>query len=222
MKRCIVNVALGSGYVKRQKQLEKTAYRHGCAEDLVLFSDVYPPGSPPHGDVPYAFKAYALEEVMRRGYELLLWCDASMQFVRSPDDVFEAIEKQGHYSILAGFNVGQWCTDSALENLEITRDEAFEIPLLVGGFFGVDLRSDVGIAFMDWFGKHARNGSFVGAWTNERKQVSQDPRVLGHRHDQTILSVFVWKYGLQPDTHPGFFAYRVKGQSVNPKVIAVY
>lgn len=46
-----------------------------------------------------------------------------------------------------------------------------------------------------WF-QAARAGTpFQGSHRNDRGQVSADPRVLGHRHDQIVLSAAVWREG---------------------------
>lgn len=221
MRTCIVDVAVGANFPKGLAILKRTATARGYTGDFLLYENEYPPDSPSHSVVPYGFKTYALEEAQRRGYDLVLWCDSSMQFVQTPDIAFKVIERQGYYFTLAGFSVGEWCTDLVLPKLGVTREEAFKIPLLVGGFYGVNLRSEIGSQFMVWMGERARDGSLIGAWDNKKRQVSDDPAVLGHRHDQPCISVFVWKHGLQPDTHPGLFAYRVKGQKTKPQVIVV-
>ena len=39
------------------------------------------------------------------------------------------------------------------------------------------------------FAKNLGNEVFHGSWTNNNKEVSNDPKVRGHRHDQIVASV---------------------------------
>jgi hypothetical protein len=42
----------------------------------------------------------------------------------------------------------------------------------------------------------AIDGTFKGPWDNSGNKASSDPRVLGHRHDQTAASVIATRCGM--------------------------
>ncbi len=45
-------------------------------------------------------------------------------------------------------------------------------------------------------------------WKNDEQQVSADPRVRGHRHDQTAASIIAWQLGMDRVTaHDTYFQY---------------
>ena len=96
-----------------------------------------------------------------------------------------------------GWNVGQWCADHALAPLGITREESFAIPLLWSNAFGFNFDRPEAVDVFDEFERLAlRTNAFRGPWRNDDKSASADLRVLGHRHDQTALSVLVHRHRL--------------------------
>jgi hypothetical protein len=54
------------------------------ATPLIAWTDAYPPRSPPHADLPYAFKAYAFEHAFQER-DTVLWLDANVLLHPSPD-----------------------------------------------------------------------------------------------------------------------------------------
>lgn len=208
-----MNVAIGKWYPRGQDRLAESLREVGYTGATAFWQEL-PPGSPSHSDVPYAFKLHALRSAAKN-HDVLLYVDASVWFVRSPDPVFDRVERDGYYlTIVPGSHyVGEWSTDRALENLYLTRDDAMAIPIVTGGFFGVDLRTSIGRGMLKWQEKHARDGSFAGDWTNERGQASADPRCKGHRHDQPSLSLLAWNRGLKVDGPSGFFVYHAHAKA---------
>lgn len=206
--RCLVTAAFGGpGHRRGQKRLLESLGEVGYCGHKHVWCDEFPPGCPPHGEVPYAFKTHMLSIAASQGHNVLLWCDASVWFVKTPDLIFDKIIEQGYYvaEITNGPDLGTWCSDKALCAVGFSRDEAMDVPLVYGGFYGYDLRTEVGTVLSSLMTKHAMNGAFVGDWTNERKQVSADVRVHGHRHDQSVLSAVVFRLGLKADRSPGMF-----------------
>ena len=208
MKTCVVSVAIGSWYPRGQVRLAKSLTEQGYNGDLLFWNGEYPPGSPTHREAPYAFKICALEHARARGYDVALWADCSIWFVKPPTPLFDTIGERGYWFMTQGWNVGQWCSDDALPKLKITREAAFKMPMVAATFFGLDFRSEDSIKVLEWQRSRCDDGTFVGSWTNELQQVSMCPGVLGHRHDQTALSVIIHKRGLVMDYPPSFFAYQ--------------
>ena len=139
MKRCILNVAVGGWYPRGQARLRDSLKQHGFQSDFLCWCDQWPPGSPPHQDVPYAFKSYAFQEAVRRGYESIFWLDASCWAIRPVEPMFDEMEAQGHLFSAEGSVVGNWIKDEALAIFGLSRDDAMKIPMIGGMFMGVCL-----------------------------------------------------------------------------------
>jgi hypothetical protein len=216
-KRCIVNVAVGGIFQGRGvHNLSRSLDVVKEPAKKIFYTGVWPPNSPTHKEVPYAFKPIAIDEARKQGYEVILWCDASITALKPLDKVWEKIEEQGHLFFMNGWNTGNWTADTALEPLGITREESFEIPHICACCMGLDLTHSVTRSFLDEWVRLAKEGTaFKGAWHNNVNQVSKHPDVLGHRHDQTVASVLLHKLKMNIETYPTFFSYPpVKDESV--------
>jgi hypothetical protein len=105
--------------------------------------------------------------------------------------------------------------------LGITRDQGFGMTMIASGLYGLDFRSRIGNEILDWALDKAREGAYSGPWYRKDGFVSTDNRVLGHRHDQTVLSVIIAKKGLKVDYAPCFMAYDKPTDRQNPKTLVV-
>lgn len=189
-------VSVGTG--KYRANLDRLRLAAG---DGRYFFDL-PTGCP---DIPYAFKPYAIMQARERGYDTILWCDSSVAPIRSLDPLWTLIEQQGYwFSDNWNWNCGQWTSDEALTLLGITREEAFTIPHLCATAFGLDFKHRFGREFFSQWLKLLP--AFKGPWTNENGEASSDKRVLGHRHDQTALSVIVHRMGLNVSKQPQYLS----------------
>jgi hypothetical protein len=203
MRRLVVNVATGA-YVAGQRRLKLA-----LSDPSMCWADQMPPGALTHKRMPYSFKAFAVEAGRLAGADLVLWADACILPIRSMEPLWDLIESKGYwFSRNYGFKNGQWCSDAALPLLGITREEAFQQDHVVATTFGLNLRSEIGATFAAEYLRLAQNGSFRGPWTNKDGEASADPRVTGHRHDQTAASVIAARLGMVLTDPPAWFAYR--------------
>lgn len=203
MTRCIVNVATGRFTAGQSRLL-----RAFPDETVLCWTNAYPPGSPEHLAMPYAFKAYALQHARDLGFDLVLWADACIVPHGSIETLWDRIENDGYWISNNGWKNGEWCSDAALPLIGITRDEAMTQKHVVATTFGLNLASDIGIGMLDEYLRLAKNGAFCGPWKNDQGQASSDPRVLGHRHDQSCLSAIAAKRGCSLTNPPFIFSYR--------------
>lgn len=186
MKHCVINFAKGAWYPRGQHRLMASLNTWGYSGDTFTFQDEAQLGSPTHQEAPYAFKVYALEWAAARGYDLVLWADASVWAIQPIEPMFEHIANHGHL-FFYNCSTGNWSSDQSLAHFGLTRDQAFEVPMLMGLCMGWDLRTEKCKRFLaEW--KRAIP-TFPGSWTNAHREVSSDPRVYGHRHDQTAASI---------------------------------
>jgi hypothetical protein len=180
--------------------------QYGEGAHLKAFMEL-PPGCPEHLDIPYAFKAYALRAMWDKGYSSVLWADSSVTALRSLNPIWEHTERLGYwFSDNNGWNCGQWTCDAALPLLGITRQDAFDIPHVAATAFALDFSKLGAVKFFDYYWDGVVNGAFRGPWVNDKGQASADPRVLGHRHDQTVASVAIWRLGMTTTKQPYLFS----------------
>lgn len=180
---------------------------YGEGASLLAFREL-PPASPDHMAVPYAFKVYALKAARQAGFTTLLWADSSVHPIRSLAPLWEQVKGEG-YCIMDNepWNCGEFTCDTALPVLEIDREEAFAIPQVCATVFALDLTNATAREFFHRYAEHAKDGSFSGPWINDQGQASSDPRVKGHRHDQTAASVIAWKMGMKLTPHKNVLPY---------------
>jgi hypothetical protein len=164
----------------------------GCGEMTVAtWPDELPDGCPPHAEVPYAMKAYALKNVADAGDETLLWCDACiLPGARPLTDLWEKIERDGVWLANNGFSNYEWTADFAYPELfreelakwgidpdrhsplpayllEELRKLNKKIPHVVATAFGISLKHPKGRAFLDEYYRLAsETKAFCGPWTN--------------------------------------------------------
>lgn len=199
MRKCIVNFSTKEGWFPQgQKRLIDSLHSTGFDGDILYWVGEDSLGCPLHKQVPYAFKTYAFMEAYKKGYDLVLWLDCSMWAIKSVEPVFQHLATQNYLMQKNGFNAGQWCSDAALETLKVSREEANLIPSCFAGGIGLNLNDERARQFLALWHEKAQDGiTFVGAWTNVHQEVSKDPSVLGHRHDQTAASVIAYQLGME-------------------------
>jgi hypothetical protein len=205
MKKAIVNLST-LRYAKAQYRLSESLKGKTDA-DVLLYQSERLVGSPSHQENPYAFKIYAIEEALKKGYTKILWLDSSCYAVKDIQPVFDIIDKEGYFMEWSGHEAGKWTNDRTLEHFEITREEAFEIPMFSAGFTGLDFTNDKAIWFFRKWKQAMLDGMFNGEWTNKNKTESQDPRVEGHRHDLCVGSIIAHQLGMKFHSGENLFQY---------------
>lgn len=163
---------------------------------------------PSHREIPYAFKMYSLKQVFDRGNKLLVWVDASFWAIRNLDGLADLIREKKIVVQSSGYPVGQWTSDDCLKRMNLNREDAFKIPMFSGGLIGLDMTSQIAKDFLlEWF-RYAKDGRcFRGAWRNRKKEVSNDSRVLGHRHDMSVGSILLHRMNQSMMGNNRVFAY---------------
>lgn len=232
--RAVVNVATGA-YVSGGIRLGKAlAY---LEEDFLYWRDTIPFYSPQHSEIPYAFKGWALKAANATYQKkVLLWADASIVPIKPLARLWEKIERDGYWIARNGWTNYQWTADSAYPDLFplyirdadlrrldplppgggfvyhvgsilMSQDINKRIPHVVATAFGLDLRHPIGRGIFDEYLRLAQTNAFCGPWKNTPETPCGPADVLGHRHDQTALSVIAWRLGCELSDCPDYFAY---------------
>lgn len=177
----------------------------GPGVDIIRY-DTIPDGCPDHSEKPYAFKAYALAEVIAMGYTTILWSDASTYPLKPMDKLWRKIEGEGYWFSNNRWRFGQWCSDLALKQFNVDREHALSIPETLGAAYGLDLRFKISREFAEGYIKWVKETNVIcGPWDNKNNVASTDSRVLGHRHDQTIISYMTYTLKMQKSCQPKWY-----------------
>jgi hypothetical protein len=210
MRRAVVTVATDS-YLPFQERLIARVHDvdPGCT---VMSWQSMPDGCPAHAERPYAFKSYALAEAAQVA-DLLLWCDAPIVPVRDMAPLWERIERDGYWIARNGWNNYEWTADSAYNilfpgmPLDQARKINKQIPHVVASAFGISVQHPFGEALLREYCRLCDTTAISGPWRNTPETPCGPSEVLGHRHDQTILSFIAWKLSLSLTDCPEIFSY---------------
>jgi len=213
-KKCVINFARGAWYPRGQQRLIQSLRQQGWDGDVHTFDDESQIGlrllaCPTHQEAPYAFKAFAFRWARDNGYDLALWADASVWAIKPIQPMFDHIAQHG-WMLFYNTITGLWTSDACLAGFGLSRNQAMEIPMIMATCMGFDLHNQKAQDFLDEYLEKSVDGfSLRGSWTNANQEVSTDPRVLGHRHDQSVASIVAWKLGIKDllIAHESFFAY---------------
>lgn len=199
-RRCIVCVGTAHEWFVRGVERLEASLRHvGWDGGVMTWKGMYPPGSPTQEQVDHGMKPYAVRAAYDAGYRTVMWLDASVWAVQHPGPIFEHAERTGHYVVYNGCWVGEWSTDRSLALFGITREEALRIRDVASGFICLDLTNALSMRFLDEWQRYTvldGGAAFNGKDTNADGTVSKDPRVKGHRHDQTVAALILHQMGV--------------------------
>lgn len=218
MKHCIVNFA-DFNFKNGQDRLVKSLKDFNYQGDVIIFDQYQQVGSSTHQEVPYQFKVFAIEKARQMGYDVVLYCDASLFAVKDVMPVIYYIIEKGHLMELCGFSAGQYASDRCLNEFDISREEAFDIDLYSAGFTGINFQNSKSKLFFErWYYFALEKVTFIGDWNNNNKQCSQDERCLGHRHDQSVASILSHIIGLEKIV-PTYMQYIYTGTELKEQTI---
>jgi len=231
MKTLLATIGLGGQYPRLVARMIEKFHHASPGFQLSAWVNALPPGAPEnvvldgYDYTPYCAKPFALRALRDAGADVGILLDAAFWPIRPIHPLVSHIQQHGCYFCFNGFKVGQWCSDIALARFGMSRDEAFEIEELSSYCVGLDFsRVDANRVLNEWCRMAGDGVTFPAPHTNinatstigDRNKgfVSTDPRVMGHRHDQTVLSVLVHWYQMGPLVHrPMFTAYHGKESS---------
>lgn len=218
MKKCILNFATRAnpGYIRGQRRLVRSLKDHKFKGDVITWTSENQFGSPPHRNVPYAFKPFALDWARKSGYDAALWLDASFYAVKPIEPVFDAILSEGHLMQKDGNRIGSWTHDKCLKKYGLTRDKAMKMNLYTAGCTGLNFSNDTSLKYLSMWKEATEDGeSFIGAWKNNAQQLSKDSRCVGHRHDMSVGSIIAHQLGMKFQSPWSIFTYGVQKEFPN-------
>lgn len=204
MKVTICVVALGGRYMRPVSRLINSLRDMAPEIEVQAWVNILPPGV---GHIvrdgvdytAYAAKPAVLDDLVKEGSsEAVILLDANFYAVNTLYPLVKHIRETGYYLCRNGYKVGEWATDACLRLMGMEREEAMEIDDVSSYCVGVHTDRKSASMLVSAWAAHCKDvNKIAGPHTNsaaskEGRNVgwcSGDPRCLGHRHDQTILSI---------------------------------
>lgn len=202
-------------YGRFADRLEQSLNEFGGGVTRHIWRESWPPGSPSHNQMHYAFKWYAVNHARRAGYRYVMWLDAGSCAVAPIEPLWQNIERDGYVLLKGADCLGRWIGDHALQHFGVDREHAMTLNLMGGCLVGLDFENPLAVRFFDWWGELAQKTNlFMCTVTAQAKVdgvlrsvqsidsdgkniVSTDPRVHGHRSDEACFSLMMDKLGMQ-------------------------
>ena len=136
--------------------------------------------------------------------------------IRTLDPIFTAIEANGYVLFRNdSYRLGEWASDHTLSEYGLSRDRALALPEVNAAAIGLHFGSRIAVEFLESWHEAARGEiAFRGvpwplqSWDdyedvkwNHAGCVSADPRVHGHRHDQTVAGILADRLHMELTLH---------------------
>lgn len=189
-KACLITAAWAGWYARGSDRLVRSMVNHGWNYDILQWKDQQI-NDFFDSKYPYTVKAAALHEAIEQGYTHILWMDCSQWVTGDPNVLMQQIDDNGGLFIYSGFNLAQTSADSDLQWSTIDRNQAEILPEIWSCTFGINLLTEQGKHFVNYFFDALYHGVFNTPRTHSG--LSKDPRFLHARQDQTAVS---WAYHL--------------------------
>jgi hypothetical protein len=133
-----------------------------------------------------------------------------------------------------GNMLGQWASDEALRLFELSREHAMRIQEVNAAAIGLNMGNAIAVDFLEQWYEAAREGlafrgvrehhnapeDFLNVKWNRARRVSSDPRVRGHRHDQTVAGILAHRLGMEL-TAGGLASYSQARRRIAPRTMIV-
>jgi hypothetical protein len=235
MTVAIAVVALGHWYHKglaRMIQHFDRTSKTVCGSDVQIraWINTLPPGAPSAADCTdnevcywgYCAKPFAFKAIKDQGADIGLLLDASFVPIANIQPLIDYVAQRGYYMAPDGFKVGQWMSDKMLQTLCLDREETLGWNGCQSGCVGIDFRKSSNRHFVDnwaslwplFAGHHSNDKAATQKWSYKNVgPVSDDPRVLGHRHDQSALAVVAKRFGMDDYVNQPRFSSHEGGQN---------
>ena len=200
----VINVSTGERYQRGQARLISAL--SGLNQGFLVRTEDSPIWRK-HAQVPYAFKAHLLDEIMRANPDVrqVMWCDACILPVRDLQPIWDHAAKHGawiadngysnyewtadsaygalfHRELAAFCNVAEWRGETAEQTVKVFMDELRmvnkAIKHVVATAFAVDLDHPNGLALAkEYIRLGTETNAFCGPWVNQNAGMPASPRV---------------------------------------------
>jgi hypothetical protein len=218
----VCSLAVGGWYPRGAARLITEMERVSPGYEVKVWVNTLPFGAPAdvveagYSYTAYCAKPFALLAAHTAGADIAILVDAAMYPIRPIHPLVDHIAQTGYFFCRNGNRVGDWCSDRAMERMGQTRKKLDEMEEISSYCVGLNFADGRCIELLHrWCGFSADRLTVPGPHTGlmhegrNRGFVSVNPRVKGHRHDQTVLSVLAHQIGMgKLVSRPKFTAYK--------------
>lgn len=194
MKRCIINFGKDGreNYSKGQQRLRESLVNEKA--DL-LFRTEYPEGCPPTEEVSHVFKMYMFKEAFDKGYDQVLWLDASAIVIKDLEYIWECIESDDYFFVENPETPqAMWASKNQLNSMGCSIKKAEHFTMCRSGIVGLSRKYRYDINNFIQLDPICYNGD-----DSSTSKIFREPR-----HDQVIFSWLIYSQRLY--MHPSFLA----------------
>ncbi len=192
MKRCIINVAIGSPYTEYQKRFVNSVKEINPEIGIMTWTDELPLGARPHSESMYGFKMYAFQEAFKE-YDSVIWLDSPTVLHKSIAPLFDILEsnEQGELIVATQSNLYQYVNDATLAYYNLNRQQVKDAGWMLnyGFVFGFIKSSPTYVKMFD----AERKGLFTSSLEDNIDHTTNTGKAFNgeyveHRHEESIIS----------------------------------
>jgi hypothetical protein len=142
-----------------------------------------------HNKIPYQFKLGLIQTAIDDGYTHIFWLDSSISLNKCPLNLLN----QSNKGIMAFHNLGHelksYISDNCVEIINSNINEINSSPKTWGGCFGFDFTKNIPKQIFNELIDASLKGAFNESGSNRLE-------FKAHRHDQSVMSVLFYRYGI--------------------------
>lgn len=191
MNKAIVNLSTRK-FWKGQSRLKQVLKTTTNAE-VFFYTNEKQVHAPQHEGNNYAFKVFAVDALVEKGFTHILWVDASMLPIKNIDGVFDVIDRDGYFMQNGGWKNNEWTNEKAKEYFGTDEGD-----MIAACCYGLNFENEKTIEFWNKVKQAMNDGIFNGSWDN-------------HRHDQTVMSIVAYQMGMKLHEPNSIFEYAKEG-----------
>lgn len=191
----VCTLAFGPKYIWRMGRLIESLENTNPDVRVFSWTDRMPDGARPFNESMYGFKPHAIQIARDTGFKKIMWidCTAVVQDKLDYYDQFTA-EHGGVLAVQDDNKLTGFCSDRALGYVGKQREYLHDKHLVGGSLYYFDFNYPKCEAlFNDWFESEKK-----GLFGSMAEQCGE--RLQGHRSDETMMSLFLYKHGIKPFT----------------------
>lgn len=170
-----------------QLRMLQSFFSNGFSGTILRANEITRPDYPAHKQLEYGFKAACIKEAMDNKADIVIWADSNMVLLKPFTELLKVIDENPIFLMRNAWNVGQWSIPQSLQFFGVTRQQAFNIPTVVSGFFAIDLNKEPD--FAEDFIRFCSKPEVINGPRTVKMPDSHSNDYYGHRHDQVILSL---------------------------------
>lgn len=182
-------------YTWRLGRLKESLLQHHPDASMFFWQDALPAGARSFYESLYGFKPHCIKAALDAGFKKIAWidCTAVVQDKLEYYDQFTA-EHGGVLAVQDDNKLTGFCSDRALKYIGKNRDYLKDKHLIGGSFYYFDFNyPKAQTIFNEWLTAEKK-----GLFGSMAEQCSE--RLQGHRSDETMLSLMLYKHGSKPFT----------------------